>query len=79
MPTIINNPSKTEDSGTGLMVGVLVAIIVLGGIALFFVYGLPIIQNNANANANPNSINVNIKLPNTTTPSSNTTQPSSGY
>ncbi len=66
MTTVINTPPPVEssDSGLGLVLGVLLSVII---IALFFVYGLPAIQNNMNPqNPQTDNINVNVKLPPTT-------------
>jgi hypothetical protein len=61
MATIINNPDSGERSGSGLVVGVILVIVILLGIALFFIYGLPMIQNNQKPN--DSNIDVNVKLP----------------
>ena len=66
MPTVINNPSNTEDSGSNLLVAVILIVAIFGGVVLFFMYGLPMIQNNRNPD--PNSTNINVTLPNDTTP-----------
>ena len=71
MPTIINNPSgATEDVGSNLVLGIILILVTLGGITLFFMYGLPMIENNRN----PDSTNINVVLP-STTPPPNTTPP----
>ncbi len=57
MATVINNPSS-EDSGVGVIIGVLVAIIL---VVLFFVYGLPALRGPAPADNG--GINVNVDLP----------------
>lgn len=71
MATVINNPTgSAEDAGSNLVVGVVLAIIILGAAVLFFVYGLPAMQNNQN----PNGTNINVTVPeNTTTPNTNYT------
>ena len=66
MPTVINNPSTTEDSGSNLVLGIILVIVILGGLALFFIYGLPMIQNNANQN--PTTTNINVTVPAATAP-----------
>ena len=61
MTTIINTPPQgdsSSDSGTGLIVGVLVAIVL---IVLFFIYALPAIR--ASLTPQNGSIDVNVKLP----------------
>jgi hypothetical protein len=59
MATVINNPSgNSEDSGVGMIIGVLVAIVL---IVLFFVYGLPALRGNP-APAQ-NGLNVDVNLP----------------
>jgi hypothetical protein len=58
MATVINNPSGNSDnSGTGVIIGVIVAIIL---IILFFVYGLPALRGGASPS---NSLDVNVDLP----------------
>lgn len=61
MPTVINNPQTTEDSGSNLLVGIILIVVFFGGIALFFIYGLPMIQNNYNQK--PDSTNIQITIP----------------
>ncbi len=67
MTTVINNPSNTEDASSSLVIGIILTIVVLGGIALFFIYGLPMMQDNTKQNADGTTINVT--LPVTTTSS----------
>ncbi len=64
MATIINNPgdpTAREDSGLGLMIGVLIAIVLL---AVFFVYILPAIRNNSASRDEGGNINLNVTTPN---------------
>ncbi len=62
MSTIINTPSgNTEDSGLNAILAVVLIIVVLGAVALFFIYGLPMIQNYSNTN--PGSTNINVTVP----------------
>ncbi|OGZ66150.1 MAG: hypothetical protein A3C50_01520 [Candidatus Staskawiczbacteria bacterium RIFCSPHIGHO2_02_FULL_43_16] len=68
MPTVINNPGTTEDSGSNLVLGVILVMVILGGFALFFIYGVPMIQNNKN----PDSTDINITVPPATTPTTQT-------
>jgi hypothetical protein len=63
MTTVINNPGESRDSGVGMIVGAIVLIVVL---ALFFIFGLPMIRE---ANKSDDTVNVNVQLPPT---SSNT-------
>ncbi|MEO5635097.1 MAG: hypothetical protein ABIS26_00040 [Candidatus Paceibacterota bacterium] len=58
MTTVINNPGQgtSEGSGMGMVVGVILAIILIG---LFLVYGLPRLRGN---NA-PSNVDVNVQLP----------------
>lgn len=66
MATIINTPGNTaDDSGSNLVLAVVLVVLIIGAAVLFFVYGLPMI-NNATVPA-PNSINVNVQLPTTAT------------
>ncbi len=82
MATIINNPGEhtTEDSGLGLMIGVLLAIVLL---AVFFVYILPAIRNSKPQSDQGGNINLNVTTPNpispSPTPSSPSPTPSGGY
>ncbi|MDD5050934.1 MAG: hypothetical protein PHV93_04350 [Candidatus Pacebacteria bacterium] len=70
MATIINTPgTPSEDSGLGIVLGVLIAIIV---IVLFFVYGLPAIRGNQTPQTS-NGINVNVSLPTNAPASTGTT------
>jgi len=59
MTTVINNPgdSSNDSSGVGAVVGVVFALIL---IALFFVYLLPMIQNQTPATTSTTEIQVNI-------------------
>ena len=62
MSTIINTPPvNSEDSGAGLVLGVILGIIIFGGLALFFIYGLPMIQNSQNQT--PSETNINVTVP----------------
>ncbi len=70
MPTVINNPGTTEDAGSNLVVGVILVIVILGGVALFFIYGLPMIQNNTNQN--PGTTNINVTVPPAVAPTTQT-------
>lgn len=65
MATVINNPGETReiretDSGTGLIVGTIIALIL---IALFFIYGLPALRSNTGAPATPNNTSINVEFP----------------
>jgi len=70
MPTIINNPGTTEDSGSNLVSGVILTIVILGSLALFFIYGLPMIQNNTKQYLG--TTNINVTVPPATTPTTQT-------
>lgn len=73
MATVINNPgtNSTEDSGSNMVLAVVLIVVILGAIVLFFVYGLPMIQNYSNPN--PATTNINVTIPTTTTPPPATT------
>lgn len=65
MATIINNPGNGEDSSGagGLLLGFILLIIVL---ALFFLYGLPMIRNsNTPVKEAPktDSLDINVTVP----------------
>jgi hypothetical protein len=64
MPTVINNPGSVEDSGSNLILAIVLMVVILGGIVLFFMYGLPMIQNYQS----PSSTNINVTLPAATVP-----------
>jgi len=63
MTTIVNTPPSTEDSGTGIIFGVL-AIVIIG--VLFFVYGFPSLQNTDTQKSD--NIDINVTLPDNTNP-----------
>ena len=60
MTTVINNPNSGEsaDSVTGF-IAVIILLIVL--VALFFMYGLPVMRNTETAKED--KININVTLP----------------
>ncbi len=63
MATVINNPADgtaTTDSGMGVIVGVIVALVLL---ALFFVYALPALRGSGAAPQNGGA-SINVDLPN---------------
>jgi hypothetical protein len=62
MSTVINNPrgSSEESSGVGAIVGVVIALLL---VALFFIYFLPMIQNQTPATTPNTEIQVNIPNP----------------
>ena len=70
MATIVNTPATGEDSGSNLLVAVILIIVIFGGAVLFFIYGLPMIQNNTNQN--PGTTNINVTVPPTTAPTTQT-------
>ncbi len=55
MTTVINNPGGGDSGGTGMIVGVLVAVVIIG---LFVVYGLPALRNQISGGAE-----IKIELP----------------
>lgn len=59
MATIINNPSG-EGSGIGIILGVILALAVIG---IFFVYGLPAMRGNPAPADSSNGASINIELP----------------
>lgn len=58
MTTVINTPGNTEDSGSNLIAVLLLVIVIIAAAVLFFVYGLPMIQNSQNPNGSTTNINV---------------------
>jgi multidrug efflux pump subunit AcrA (membrane-fusion protein) len=73
MTTVINNPPGNQDSGsgTGLMLGIIIAIVIIAGIVLFAMYGSPKTQNNPNPGNS--TIDVNVKVPDVKVPDINVT------
>ncbi len=67
MATIVNNPgTTTEDSGAGVVIGVVIALLI---IVLFFAFALPYIRSNSGTPGVPNTgsdASVNINLPDVT-------------
>jgi hypothetical protein len=58
MTTVINNPGNdSSGGGTGLIVGVIIAIVL---IALFFMYGLPALRGSNNNDG----VDIKVELPN---------------
>lgn len=67
MTTVVNGPGGGESSGMGIVVGVIIALAVVGlAVAAFFVYGLPAIQS-SQAPKN-GSLDINVTLPANTNP-----------
>ncbi len=60
MPTVINNPGENTGNNNAVLNIILVIVVILG-IALFLIYGLPMLRGGA-APAQ-NGIDVNVKLP----------------
>ncbi len=59
MTTVINNPGDGSDSAASM---VFLIIVLLLAVALFFIYGLPVIRDNEDARED-NSVDVNLTLP----------------
>lgn len=60
MTTIINTPGTNDNGSSGLIAGIIIAVVI---IALFFLYGLPAIrQNSAPAPKDP-GINIDVTIP----------------
>lgn len=59
MVTVINNPGENSSTGAGVIIGIVVAIILVG---VIFIYGLPALRGSANNSGTP-STNVNVTLP----------------
>jgi hypothetical protein len=59
MTTVINTPpGNTEDSGSNLVAVLILVVVIIAVAVLFFVYGLPMIQNSQNPNGGTTNINV---------------------
>lgn len=67
MTTVINTPpsGNNSDSGSGIILGVIVALIL---VTLFFIYVLPVLRTNMNTAPKNDSMNINVTLPTSTTP-----------
>lgn len=64
MATIINTPQRSEDSGLGMVIGIIFALVLIG---LFFFYAVPAIRTNmvgTQTQTTPNNtIDVNLTVP----------------
>lgn len=60
MTTIVNTPGTGDSSAAVLIVGLVIAAV---AIALFFMYGLPAIQNMSRASSTPTTIKVELPTP----------------
>jgi hypothetical protein len=60
MATVINNPSQAESSGTGVVIGVLVVVLLA---ILFLMFGLPYLSNRGTAQPSGASATLNVDLP----------------
>ena len=67
MTTIINTPPAAEESGAGAGIGIIIGVIALFVVGyLFFIYGLPAIQNMQLGTPQinvPGTIDVNVNQP----------------
>ena len=57
MATVINNPGDTSGSGAGLIIGIIVAIVLIG---LFVFYGVPALRDGGSTNVNVDLPSVNL-------------------
>lgn len=55
MTTIINNPGEKSDGSTGIIIGVVLVALILG--ALFFIYGIPGVDDRG---GNDDDVNINV-------------------
>lgn len=69
MPIIVNNPNGS-DSGSGYVVGIIVAIVLL---VLFFIFGLPALRGNMQNTNTPTQTQPRVQQPNNTTNNYNST------
>ena len=60
MTTVINTPGNTEDSGSNLVAVLILVIVIIAAVVLFFIYGLPMIQNKQNPGS---TTNINVTTP----------------
>ncbi len=59
MTTVVNSPAQS-DSGAGIIIGTIIALLVIGA---FFIYGLPALQGRDVAPAKDTTINVQLPAP----------------
>ena len=59
MTTVINTPGNSDDSGSNLIAVLILIVVIVGAGALFFMYGLPMIQNSQK----PSTTNINVTTP----------------
>jgi hypothetical protein len=59
MATVINNPSETQGTGTGVVIGILVVLLLA---ILFLVFGLPYLRDGGTAQPST-SASLNVQLP----------------
>lgn len=60
MTTVINTPGQAEDSGSNLVAVLILVVVAIAVAVLFFVYGLPMIQNYQNP---ASTTNINVTTP----------------
>jgi hypothetical protein len=61
MATVINNPGQTSDnSGTGVVIGILLVVFLA---ILFLMFGLPYLRNRGTAEPSGTSASINVDLP----------------
>jgi len=61
MATIINNPGEPrESSSTGVIIGLLLAVVLIGA---FIIWGLPALRGNSAPPAQDGGVNVDVNLP----------------
>ena len=63
MATIVNNPPSSESNGgMGMVIGFILLLVLL---ALFFIYGFPMIRQSTGPQVNiPDRVDVNVNQPN---------------
>ncbi|MFA6189931.1 MAG: hypothetical protein WC711_00225 [Candidatus Staskawiczbacteria bacterium] len=74
MSTENNNSGNTGIGGLNLVATLFLAILVIGVIVLFFIYGLPMIKDFQNLKSG-DGINVNVEMPTPTIPQDTTPEP----
>lgn len=63
MATVINNPGQTSEGGSvGVVVGILLALVIIGALVVF---GIPALRRSRPSSAD---LNVNVTAPNLPTP-----------
>lgn len=58
MTTVINTPGTTDDSGSNMVMILILILVIVGAVSIFFIYGLPMMQNYSNPTNGTIDINI---------------------